>query len=396
MSASLASRNLRLFVAFRATTRALLFAPYIQFFIVETRGLTDAQYGALQGIYYLVVVLTEVPSGVVADRFGRRASLLAGALAAAAGCFLFALSETFALFVVAEVAFGLSTALVSGADSALLYDSLAAGGRQHEYARAEGAAQSSWLLLTAIGLPLADRYLVVDRDPVLAYWVTGGIMLLGAGAAFAMREPPRRRATMREITVGALSDAARVPGIARVILYSIGVFALLRASVVMLFHPALEAQGVAVDDYGKVLAVVNVAGALAAWRAHRWLDRGERGFLVAMPVSMLGMFLLLATVRAPGASFLFCVQGAVFGVYPLVIRSILNRLVPSADRRATVLSLESLACRIAFAPLALFTGWATGALGFAAAMAGTALLACVPFALLPLLPRPGAGGRAPV
>ena len=66
---------------------------------------------------------------------------------------------------------------------------------------------------------------MVDRDPVLAYWVTGGIMLLGAGAAFAMREPPRRRATMREITVGALSDAARVPGIARVILYSIGVFA---------------------------------------------------------------------------------------------------------------------------------------------------------------------------
>lgn len=393
---SLASRNLRLFVAFRATTRALLFAPYIQFFVVETRGLSDAQYGALQGIYYLVVVLTEVPSGVVADRFGRKAVLLAGALAAATGCFLFAVARDFTLFVVAEVAFGLSTALVSGADSALLYDSLAADGRQHEYARAEGAAQSSWLLLTALGLPLADRYLVVDRNPVLAYWVTGAIMLLGAGAALAMREPPRRRATLREITLGALSDAARVPGIARVILYSIGLFALLRASVVMLFHPALAAQGIPVDGYGKVLAAVNVAGALAAWRAHLWLRRRERAFLVALPVAMLWMFLLLATLRAPAAALLFCVQGAVFGVYPLVIRSLLNRLVPSAERRATVLSLESLACRVAFAPLALFTGWATGALGFAPAMAGTALLACIPFALLPLLPRPPAEPRAAV
>ncbi|MDH3592469.1 MAG: hypothetical protein OER88_11350, partial [Planctomycetota bacterium] len=74
-----------------------------------------------------------------------------------------------------------------------------------------------------------------------------------------------------------------------------------------------------------------------------------------------------------------------FGIYPLVTRSILNRLVPSGTRRATTLSIESLACRIAFCPIAYFAGWAHGSLGVHRAMAATALMACLPLAILPLI-----------
>ena len=68
----------------------------------------------------------------------------------------------------------------------------------------------------------------------------------------------------REITVGAWRDVIKIPGIARLIVYSIGVFALLRATIVNFFHPALAGAGVPVHFYGTVLAVVNVVGALAA------------------------------------------------------------------------------------------------------------------------------------
>jgi hypothetical protein len=97
------------------------------------------------------------------------------------------------------------------------------------------------------------------------------------------------------------------------------------------------------------------------------------------------MVALLAHVKVPAAAQLFGIQGVCFALYPLVIRTILHRLVPSATRRATTLSIESLACRLAFGPLALYAGWARGAHGIDRAMVTTALLACIPFAALPLL-----------
>ncbi|MHC4493737.1 MAG: MFS transporter, partial [Planctomycetota bacterium] len=331
------SRNVRYFLLYRATTRAILFGPYIQFFMQVTRGMSEAQYGLLQGIYYFMVVLTEVPSGVIADRFGRKAALVVGAAFGALGTVVFTQSFSFLSFAVGEVLFALATAIISGADSALLYDSLAADRRESEYPRAEGASQASWLLVTALGLPLADRFLVVDGDPVLAYWVTGGLIAAGGLSALRLVEPPvRRRLSTREITIGAWRDVVKIPGIARLIVYSIGVFALLRASIVNFFHPALADAGVPVHFYGTVLAVVNVVGAVAAWRAHGWLKRfGERTAMVAMPVSLLYMFWLLTQLKLPPAALLFCIQGVAFGAYPVLVRSILNRLVPRAERRAT-------------------------------------------------------------
>jgi predicted MFS family arabinose efflux permease len=248
-------------------------------------------------------------------------------------------------------------------------------------------AQAIWLFVTALGLPFADRFLVRDSDPVLAYWVTGFLMLVGAFCALAMREPPAAgRASTREITVGAARDVVRIPGIARVIIYSVGVFILLRAAVVLFYNPSMEASGVPVHFYGTILAVVNVTGAIAAFWAHRLLARlGEGPLLWAMPVSMVIMFALLAMVRIPLAAALFCIQGAVFGAYPLVVRSILNRHVPSASRRATILSIESMACRIAFGLVVAFGAQALGGLGLAGAIAVTTAAGCLPFALLPLL-----------
>lgn len=383
------SRNVRLFLLYRATTRAILFAPYIQFFMQVSRGMSEFEYGLLQGIYYFVVVLAEVPSGVVADRFGRKTALVLGAGFGAAATVVFTQSYSFVSFAVGEVLFALATAIMSGADSALLYDSLAAERREAEYPRIEGAAHALPLLVTAVGLPLADRFLVVDGDPVLAYWVTGGLIAVSGLSALRLVEPPvRQRLTTREITIGAWRDVIKIPGIARLIVYSIGVFALLRATVVNFFHPALADAGVPVHFYGTVLAVVNVVGALAAWRAHGWIRRsGERAAMVAMPLTILYMAWLLTQLKVPAAALLFCVQGAVFGAYPVLVRSILNRLVPRAERRATVLSIESFACRVAFGPLTILAGWSLGALGVDAALAVVALAACVPFVILPLLRR---------
>lgn len=395
-SHALSIHNVRLAIAFRATSRTVLFAPYLFHFVTSTRGLSTIEFGALQSLYYFVAVTLEVPSGVLADRFGRRKTLVLGALLAVFGSLIRIIAFDFWVFAIAEVFFAVALALVSGADAAILYDSLDADGRSSEYPRYEGLVQSSWLALTALGMPLADLFLVRGSDPTLAFAATAGMSLIAVGCALAMKEPPMHRTLgVREITVGALQDVVRIPGISRLLAYSAGVFILLRAAIILFFNPTLADKGVPVAFYGTALAIVNVVGAVIAWRSHRIMEAvGERLFLFLMPASMVAMYVLIIPAGAPGAIGLFCIQGAVLGAYPMAVRSMLNRLVPSAEKRATTLSVESLACRLCYGIIVIFFAWTLDVLSLPTALLIVALVGCVPFAVMALLPRALTNGPA--
>jgi predicted MFS family arabinose efflux permease len=353
------------------------------------RGLSITEFGLLQALYYTTAVVLEVPSGVIADRWGRKGTLVAGALLAALGSLLRVFAESFPVFAAAEICFASSLALTSGADSAIVYDSLAGEGREDEYARAEGAGQASWLAATGLGLPLTDLLLVRNGDPVLAFVATGVLALVGGGCALMMKEPPRgERQSALEITAGAVRDVVRIPGILRLLMYSAGVFLLLRAAIILFFNPSLEQAGIPVNLYGTVLAAVNIVGAAAAWQSHRVLEAiGERRFLFLMPTAMILMYALLIPAGTPWVVGIFCIQGAVLGAYPVVIRTILNRRVASPARRATTLSFESMACRLVYAlgVMGIATSLEVG--GLAIALAVTPLLGGILLLSMRLLPR---------
>jgi len=388
-SHALSNRNVRLAIAYRATSRTVLFAPYLFTFVTATRGLSVFEFGLLQSIYYFVAVTLEVPSGVIADRFGRKHTLVLGSILAMAGSLLRIVAFDFWVFAVAEVLFATALALVSGADSAILFDSLDADGRASEYSRYEGLVQSSWLALTAVGMTLTDWYLVKGDDPTLAFAATAVMAGMSVGCALAMHEPPvHRRLGVREITTGALRDVAQIPGILRLLAYSAGVFVLLRAAIILFFNPTLADKGIPVDFYGTALAIVNIAGAIVAWRSHRIMEVvGERAFLFLMPASMVAMYLLIIPASAPFAIALFCIQGAVLGAHPMAVRTILNRMVPSAQRRATTLSVESLVCRLCYGTAVVAFAWTLEVLSLYQAIAIVAVAACLPFVVMLLLPR---------
>ena len=139
------SRNLRLFYLFRLLATSYLYVPIFMLF-QEGRGLSFFERLALVGIYAGVIVAVEIPTGVFADRIGRRRSMMIGALTMAASCLIAFESHSFGMFVIAESLAAISMALCSGADSAYLYDLLLEHDRGHEYSRRESAA-SAWHLM---------------------------------------------------------------------------------------------------------------------------------------------------------------------------------------------------------------------------------------------------------
>ena len=79
----------------------------------------------LQAIFGLVIALLEFPSGYLADRVGYRSALLLGALGSLAGWTAHATATSFWTVAGAEVLLAAGLSLISGADTALLYESLA-------------------------------------------------------------------------------------------------------------------------------------------------------------------------------------------------------------------------------------------------------------------------------
>ncbi len=383
------------FVAYRGCTRFLLTAPYFFHFATAVRGLSASEFGLITAVYYVATVVLEVPSGVLADRLGRRRLLVLGAFANLLGFGALGLAHDLPTFVLAEVLVAAGTATVSGADSAWLFDRLTAEGREADYARIEGAGYAAWLLSTAVAMPLADLYLVRDGDPTLTVWVTMAAQLVGLGIALGLHEPPRLRSSSREITRGALRTVARVPGVARWIVAGVGVFVLTRAAIVLIYNPWLGEAGVPVSRWGTLLAVINTVGGLAAWQAWRVGQRPEH-WMLAMAAALVAMYAGIAATRAPPAALLFCIQGMVLGVYPVAMRALLNARIDDPRHRATVLSIESLACRLAFATTALAFGGLLEGGSLGAAILAVILLGVLPIAWSRAWPdRTSPGSRPP-
>jgi MFS family permease len=375
-----ASRNYRLLLAFNVTLYAPLYWPYMFHLVCVVRGFSALEFATLKSIYYASTIVLELPGGVFADRFGRRTALIACAALNGAGCFLYGAGEQFWALAVAELLLAMGTALLSGADSALLYDSLRESGQVERYASAEGRIKTACFAAAAVGMGASDLWLIPAGGPALTYTVTGWLSLLGLLAAIALREPARELpVTAGSVARGAMRNALSSPGVLRVLAYSTGLYLLARAANAMLFNPLLAANGFPVDRFGTVSVGISVAGALAALRTAPWLARhGERRLGSVMIAIACVTYAGLLSIRGPWIAAAFLLQGALISMLMITTPIVLNGEVESSEYRATLLSLQSVAWRGGYALASPLIGWSLDVLTLEQAVITTIVLGALP------------------
>lgn len=86
--------------------------------------ITDQQVGVLEGMAFAIGLLAEVPSGALADKFGRDKMVRLGQVLAGIGLLIQAAGSSFAPFFVGQAIMMVGVAFVSGADDALFFDRL--------------------------------------------------------------------------------------------------------------------------------------------------------------------------------------------------------------------------------------------------------------------------------
>ncbi len=94
-------RNIPLLVTFRSLGFGIAFVMPTLYDFWTRFGMTMAHVGILETAFAMEVVLLELPSGILADRLGRKRSLLLGNLAWISGFGIYLTGEHFSSFFVA-------------------------------------------------------------------------------------------------------------------------------------------------------------------------------------------------------------------------------------------------------------------------------------------------------
>jgi len=131
----------------------MLTTPYLPLFMGEN-GIDKSSYSLLAAIHALSIIFLEIPSGYLADAIGRKKTLIVGAVLGALGYVIYSMSYSFHGFLLAVVALGIGQSMISGADSAMLYESLVATNKVKDYSRYEGRIIALGSFLETAGAPL--------------------------------------------------------------------------------------------------------------------------------------------------------------------------------------------------------------------------------------------------
>ncbi len=181
-------RNLRLYGWVKLLAMRV-YLPVTAVYLVEVGQLTLAQIGFLGTVAAITTLVSTIPTGYFADRFTRKASLQTGTIALTLSTLIYVVAPHFSGAIVATILAFLGYSFLSGANEALIHDTLAEMGRPDSYVKVVGRAQSFGLVgnIGLVGLiPLT--YALDKRLPFILGTVAS---LAFAGVVARMVEPPR-------------------------------------------------------------------------------------------------------------------------------------------------------------------------------------------------------------
>ncbi|RRJ66126.1 MFS transporter [Paenibacillus oralis] len=167
---------------------ALIPAYVIERLYWEQRGMTIPMVIYAEIVYALTVVLLEVPSGVLSDRWGRKKMLVASAILICCEFLILLFATEFWHFAVAVFLAGLARSASSGSENALLYDSLLRQGEAASFEKRLGRLNAcdfvSAMLAALCGSLLAGRF-----GLELNYWISLGSALAALLLTLLLVEP---------------------------------------------------------------------------------------------------------------------------------------------------------------------------------------------------------------
>jgi MFS family permease len=320
-------------------------------------GLTNLEAFAANAFFTAGMVLFEVPTGIVADTVGRRASYLLGTVTLAISTLfyvlLWELEAAFWLWAIASLLLGLGFTFFSGAVEAWLVDALDATGFTGELETVFGRGQvvSGTAMLTG---SVAGGFIAQQTSLGVPFVLRGAVLVVMFAVAFALmrdvgftpQKGGRPIEEMRKIASASIEYGWRVPAVKWLMVQAlftggVGVYGFYALQPYLLeLYGDPEAYQIA----GLVAAIVagaQILGGITAPRIRRRFQRRTSALIAAAALSSLALLLIGLIESFWAVIGLIVVWGLLFAATMPIRQAYMNGLIPS-QQRATILSFDSL------------------------------------------------------
>lgn len=359
MSQDVLRHNLIRLYILRVSHWFMLVMPIVVLFY-KANGLSVSQVFILQSVYSLSIVLLEIPSGYFADVLGRKNTIAIGAVLGFIGFAIYSLSYGFWGFFAAEVVLGFGQSMISGADSALLYDSLVDAKQQERYIKHEGRMTSAGNFAEASAGILGGLLAAVSiRYP---YYGQTLVALAAVPAAITLIEPKTEHNRL-ELGWKQIVDVVRFALIKDLRLrWNILLSSVVGASTLTMawfVQPWLIRAETPVEIYGAIWTALNLLVGIAAMFAYRVeLQLGRIKTIILLILFLSMGFVASGLIRYYWAMPFIVLFYLARGVATPILKDSINRIAP-APMRATILSVRNFIIRIIFSIWGPFFGWLT-------------------------------------
>lgn len=350
--------NIWKFYVFQIFRNLAFFLPIIVLFW-QQNGLSMTEIMLLQSVFAVSIVLLEVPTGYFADIFGRKKSLVYSGFFLFFAVVAYAIGMNFYHFLIAEVLWAFGLSLISGSDSALMYDTLKDLKREDEYKKIWG--HSVFLLLTAIAVANILGGFIGKIDFRWTFYVMLPFLALLIPLSLSMHEPKRHKLIFQRGYLWELFKIIKYSLLQNkklrwLMLYA-GIAYAFNQSALWFYQPYFSLSGLDIVHFGFIFASFQIVAAITSKYSYKIEEKlGEKYSLILLIVLIGTSYILMSNfVYLFSFTFAFLHQ-FVRGFSKVVITDYINKLTKS-EIRATILSAKNMIGQLIYAIIIPIAGW---------------------------------------
>ncbi len=321
------------------------------------RGMSLFEIGLLEGIFHITSLLFEMPTGAIADTFGRKRAIILGRISAITSALLLFFGRNFFVFALAMIFSAVSFNLNSGSDDALVYDSLKKQGLEEKFLKING--RRGFLLNLGCALGSLVGGIISDSHFDILYLFVCGARAVALIVSLFFDEVEASEKEERVTVLQTIKTAVQILKENREVL-RLSIYSALTSTLYMtVFFYSQEyysSRGLQTSRIAIILLFGGIAAALGSLACDKLAKLLKGHFIlfcsVLIALSIIAFFFGSLPIIIAGTLVTEFFSSA---LYYYLLNGV-NELIPS-EQRATLISFESMVYSVFMIAIFPFAGW---------------------------------------
>jgi MFS family permease len=341
--------NIHKIILIKLLTSLYFYSPYMTLFFLG-RGFNYVQINSIWGIIVFTMFLMEVPTGILADRWGRHRAIQLAILLQFIGEVLFLFITDYWLLVIDAVIAGIGFAFASGALEAMVYDQLKAEERPEDMQAVMGKITGAGYIGFVLAFGLSGLLVPQAEQVNIAHAILATVIAVGLGFIVTLWLKPEQqfgeemiiRPSPKKLLFDGFNLLRENKTLRHLLLLSVFTIAFWDY-LGNLYQPYFQHIGVPDRLFGPTLAFASAAAFFAAQNVHK-LEKhiGPRWSFLTATLGPGLIYLLLFFNRTPWIGVVSIILFRGFNALKVPLFADYNNRQIASHNRATVLSLMSM------------------------------------------------------